>query len=76
MFTAQRETAMLFNKDETIVEIGKGLRRQGVDITQEPLPRRWVDLIHHLDEQERRQAEERDRPEAEPHERRHKLSRM
>ena len=76
MFTAERETAMLFNKDETIVEIGKGLRRRGEDITQEPLPRRWVDLIHHLDEQERRQAEGRDQPEAEPHERRHKLSRM
>ena len=50
--------AMLRKKDETIVEIGKGLRRRDEDITHAPLPRRWVDLIRHLNEQEgRKQAE-------------------
>jgi hypothetical protein len=29
---------------------------------QEPLPERWVDLIHHLDEQERRHSEARRMP--------------
>jgi hypothetical protein len=58
---------MLFKKDEMVVEIGNGLRRQGDDITQEPLPPcRWVDLIHHLDEQERKQSEARAQPEAKP----------
>jgi len=33
--------------------IGKALHAQDVESTQEPLPRRWVDLIHHLDERER-----------------------
>ena len=33
--------------------IGKALHARDVEITQEPLPRRWVDLIHHLDERER-----------------------
>jgi hypothetical protein len=45
---------MLAKKDETVVEIGKRLRRQGEDITREPLPSHWVDLIHHLDEQEQK----------------------
>jgi hypothetical protein len=44
-------------KDETLVEIGKRLRGQGEAITHEPLPRRWVDLIHHLDEQERKRSQ-------------------
>jgi len=37
---------------ETLVAIGKQLRGQDEDIAREPLPRRWVDLIHHLNEQE------------------------
>jgi hypothetical protein len=45
---------MLRKKDETIEEIGKGLRREADDIIREPLPQRWVDLIHHLNEQERK----------------------
>lgn len=36
--------------------LGKALRSQTDDITHEPLPRRWVDLIHSLDEQERKQS--------------------
>jgi hypothetical protein len=39
---------------EAIIErLGKTLHGRLDDITHEPLPRRWVDLIRHLDEQER-----------------------
>ena len=41
--------------------IGKALLAQDVETSQEPLPRRWVDLIHHLDERERSRQ-----PEPEP----------
>ena len=47
---------MWHRKDETIIEIGKRLRRQSDDITEEPLPRRWVDLIHYLNAKERTQV--------------------
>jgi hypothetical protein len=57
---------MLHRKDETIIEIGKRLRHQSSEITQEPLPQRWVDLIHYLNAQERKLSEARDQPEAEP----------
>jgi hypothetical protein len=60
---------MWHSKDQTIVEIGKGLRRQSVDITHEPLPQRWVDLIHYLNAQERKRSNARDQPEAEPRKR-------
>jgi hypothetical protein len=50
--------------------IAKRLRDDGEDVAHEPLPRRWVDLIHYLDEEEgkgeRRQAE------TEPRGRRHR----
>jgi hypothetical protein len=43
--------------------IAKRLRKEGEEVTRCELPRRWVDLIHYLDEQERmreeRQAEAR-----------------
>ena len=35
--------------------LGKTLQRLD-DITEEPLPRRWVELIHYLDELERKQS--------------------
>ena len=39
---------------ETIIErLGKALHRRLDDITQEPLPRRWVELIKQLNEHER-----------------------
>lgn len=41
--------------------ITRALHDQFQEIAHEPLPRRWVDLIHHLDEQERKRSE---RPEA------------
>jgi hypothetical protein len=59
----------MLKKDETIVEIGKGLRQRDEDITHAPLPHRWIDLIRHLNEQERREQETRARPLAELKER-------
>jgi hypothetical protein len=54
-------------RNKTLLAIGKKLRGLDEDSTREPLPRRWVDLIHHLNEQERRRLEQQ--PEAEPCER-------
>jgi hypothetical protein len=49
---------------ETILQrLGKTLHVQTDDITREPLPRRWVELIQHLNEQERMRSE---RSEPEP----------
>jgi len=43
---------------ETILErLGKTLRGHDKDITHEALPRRWVELILFLEEQERKQSE-------------------
>ena len=36
--------------------IGEKLRAQTENVTQEPLPKRWLDLIHSLHEQERRRS--------------------
>jgi hypothetical protein len=42
---------------ETILErLGKALHVDMDDITREPLPRRWVELIHYLDEDEQKRA--------------------
>ena len=39
---------------ETILQrLGKALHAHWADIADELLPRRWVELIHHLNEQER-----------------------
>jgi hypothetical protein len=45
--------------------LGKAIQAQSEDIADEPLPRRWVDLIHHLDEKERMRLEV-PQPEIEP----------
>ena len=37
--------------------VAKQLRDEGEQVTQKPLPQRWVDLIHYLNEQERKQSE-------------------
>ena len=43
---------------ETILgRLGKALHDQMGDITREPLPRRWVELVVHLEEQERKRSE-------------------
>jgi hypothetical protein len=34
--------------------IGRALRNETEELVREPLPKRWVDLILYLDEQERR----------------------
>jgi hypothetical protein len=39
--------------------IGKKLRDENKDVAEEPLPRRWVDLIRYLDGQERQRERER-----------------
>jgi hypothetical protein len=53
-------------KIETLLAIGKQLRGQNEDIAGEALPRRWIDLIHHLNVQDSQPrppaAEPRDRP--------------
>jgi hypothetical protein len=47
--------------DSSLDLIATRLRDDGENVTREPLPRRWVDLIHYLDAEERkterRQAE-------------------
>ena len=48
------ETPMQQGHDSILRRLGKLLHDQDDDITREPLPRRWVDLIHFLDEQERK----------------------
>jgi hypothetical protein len=37
--------------------IGKAWRARNEPITHEALPRRWIELLHYLDEQERGQSE-------------------
>jgi hypothetical protein len=37
--------------------IAKRLREDSATVTHEPLPKRWVDLIRYLNEQERQQSE-------------------
>ena len=43
---------MLSRPEQWFVSIGKLLRTGTEEITGEPLPKRWLDLILHLDEQE------------------------
>jgi hypothetical protein len=44
---------------ETILELlGKAVPIRPMRHAREPLPRRWVDLIHYLEEQERREREQ------------------
>jgi len=51
--------------DFMLVRLGKALHIQSDDITHEPLPERWVDLILYLEAKERQRSESR-QPEAEP----------
>jgi hypothetical protein len=39
--------------------IGERLRSENEDLTRDDLPRRWVDLIHSLNEQERKHGAQR-----------------
>jgi hypothetical protein len=38
--------------------ISKALRASYDKVANEPLPQRWVDLIHHLNERERAEADQ------------------
>jgi hypothetical protein len=50
---------------ETILQrLGKALHAHWDATAHEPLPRRWIELIQHLNEQERKQSDRR--PEATP----------
>jgi hypothetical protein len=52
----ERVCAMLFQ--ETILQrLGKALHAHWDDIAHEPLPRRWIELIQHLNEQERKRSD-------------------
>ena len=53
--------------DTILQRIGKAFHVHIDGITLEPLPRRWVDLILYLDEQERGRSPRQ--PETEPQER-------
>jgi len=46
-------------KIEALLAIGKQLRGQNEDIAGEALPRRWIDLIHHLNEQDSQRRPQR-----------------
>ena len=59
-----RKNGLRYATPGTILQrLGKTLHVQTDDITREPLPRRWVELIQHLNEQERKRSE---RSEPEP----------
>ncbi len=49
----------MWQTHEFIRRVGTALRTRKDDLTQEPLPERWVDLIHYLDEKEWRELRER-----------------
>ena len=51
----------MWQAPQFIRRIGTVLRVQNDDFTHEPLPERWVDLIHYLDEKERREREAKQR---------------
>jgi hypothetical protein len=51
------EIPMQQGHDSILRRLGKVLHDQDGHITREPLPKRWVDLIHYLDEQERKNSE-------------------
>ena len=49
----------MWQAPEFMRHIGTVLRVNDDDFTYEPLPERWVDLIHHLNEKERREQHAR-----------------
>ena len=65
---AERVLVMAQGYDKSLGMIAKILRAQSNQVPLEPLPERWVDLIHHLNERERGRSRPR-QPEAEPRER-------
>jgi hypothetical protein len=49
---------MTENNEQPSRTVWNKLRINSQEITLEPLPRRWVDSIHHLDEQERKRSDD------------------
>jgi hypothetical protein len=45
----------MWQAHEFMRRIGTVLRIRDEEFAHEPLPKRWVDLIHYLDEKERRE---------------------
>ena len=43
--------------DKSLGVVAKMLREEAENVTRAPLPKRWVELILHLDEQERKNCE-------------------
>jgi hypothetical protein len=56
-FAADLLSLMDHNYNAILGLIGKVLQSRDSDIVHEELPKRWVDLIHHLDEQERKREQ-------------------
>ena len=52
--SAQKRLCAMRFQETILGRLGKALHGQMGDITHEPLPKRWVDLIHRLNEEERR----------------------
>ena len=52
-----RQVLSIVELHSILERLGNALHRRYDNIANEPLPERWVDLIHHLDEQERQQSE-------------------
>ena len=51
------EYLMRHRHDAVVERVGTTLHVRMDDITHEPMPRRWVELIHYLDKQEGMQSE-------------------
>ena len=51
----------MWQAHEFMRRIGTVLRTANDDVTHEQLPERWVDLIHYLDEKERREERRQQR---------------
>lgn len=45
------------SRNRFLLRLGQALRARGEDLAHSPLPRRWVDLIAHLNEREMAERE-------------------
>jgi hypothetical protein len=56
----------MWQAPEFVRRIGKTLQAKDEEITREPLPERWVELIRYLDEKEREETEALERNDLPP----------
>ena len=49
---SRKDRVMALQRGAWLTAIAEALRGHGNDNKRDPLPRRWVELIHHLNEQE------------------------